>query len=81
MKQVLVNVPFRDKYTGEMYAAGKAYPMTEDRVKEVKDVNPNFITVIGNAAVEEAPVEEVQEAAEEETVEEAPVKKPKKAKK
>lgn len=63
MKQVLVNVEFRDRYTGEKYIPGKTYPMSEERVKEVKEVNPNFITVVGNAAatvpVEEAQIEEV----------------------
>lgn len=49
MKEVLINVPFRDVYTGEVYTAGKTYPMTEERVKEIKEVNPNFITVVGNA--------------------------------
>lgn len=49
MKEVLINVPFRDVYTGEVYTAGKTYPMTEERVKEIKEVNPNFVTVVGNA--------------------------------
>ena len=56
MKNVLVNVPFRDVYTGKMYEAGKTYPMSEERVKEVKEVNPNFVTVVGNA--EEKPAKE-----------------------
>lgn len=76
MKQVLVNVPFCDRYTGEEYIAGKTYPMSEERVKEVKEVNPNFITVVGNVAAT-APVEEVPE---EEPVE-VPEEKPKKGKK
>ena len=49
MKEVLINVPFRDVYTEEVYTAGKTYPMTEERVKEIKEVNPNFVTVVGNA--------------------------------
>ena len=49
MKEVLINVPFRDVYTDEVYTPGKTYPMTEERVKEIKEVNPNFVTVVGNA--------------------------------
>ena len=49
MKKVLINVEFRDVYTGEVYTPGKTYPMTEERVKEIKEVNPNFVTVVGNA--------------------------------
>lgn len=48
MKNVLVNVSFRDTYTNEVREAGKTYPMTEERVKEIKEVNPNFVTVVGN---------------------------------
>ena len=81
MKTVLVNVPFRDKYTGEVYEAGKTYPMSAERVAEVKEVNPNFVTVVGNAPdpVEEA-IEEVaaEEVIEEVDAEEVPVKEPKK---
>ena len=49
MKKVVVNVPFIDRYTGKMHKAdGKPIEMTEERVTEVKEVNPNFITVVGN---------------------------------
>ena len=49
MKKVVVNVPFIDRYTGKLLKAdGKPIEMTEERVAEVKEVNPNFITVIGN---------------------------------
>ncbi len=58
MKEVLVNVPFRDVYTGKLYEAGKTYPMSEARVSEVKEVNPNFVTVVGN--VEEPEAESVE---------------------
>lgn len=66
MKVVLVNVTFRDKYTGTMYEAGKTYPMSEERVKEVKEVNSNFVTVIGEVPVpaEETPDVDVPEAPE-----------------
>ena len=46
-KVVLINVPFKDVYTGERYVAGKTTEMTDERIKEVKEVDPNFITVIG----------------------------------
>ena len=94
MRTVLVNVTFRDKYTGEKYEAGKTYPMSEERVKEVKEVNPNFVTVIGEAPAPaeeapetpeapdvpdaEAPAEEPVEELPEAPVEEEPVEKPKK---
>ena len=49
MKKVVVNVPFFDRYTGELHKAdGKPIEMTEERVAEVKEVNPHFITVVGN---------------------------------
>lgn len=54
MKKVLINVNFKDRYTGEMYAAGKTAEMTEERVREIKEVSPNFVTVIGDAAPKEA---------------------------
>lgn len=47
MRTVLVNVAFRDKYTKKMYVAGKTYEMSEERIAEIKEVNSNFITVIG----------------------------------
>lgn len=49
MKKVQFNVSFKDRYTGKINEAGKCAEMTEERVKEIKEVNPNFITVIGNA--------------------------------
>ena len=54
MKKVLINVSFKDRYTGKTRVAGKTAEMSEERVAEIKEVNPNFITVIGN--VEDAPV-------------------------
>lgn len=49
MKKVLINVEFIDRYTKKKYKAGKTAEMTEERVAEIKEVNPHFITVIGNA--------------------------------
>lgn len=53
-KIVLVNVDFRDVYTGEMHMAGSKCEMTEARVAEVKAVNPEFVSVIGTVAEQEA---------------------------
>lgn len=55
MTKVLINIGFKDKYTGELYTAGATTEMTEERVYEVKEVNPNFVTVLGYV---EEPVEE-----------------------
>ena len=48
MKKVLINVDFKDRYTGEMHKAGATEEMSEERIAEVKEVNPNFISVVGN---------------------------------
>lgn len=47
MKKVLINTDFRDRYTGKMHKAGKTEKMSEERVAEVREVNPELITVIG----------------------------------
>ena len=62
MKKVLINVSFKDRYTGKTRVAGKTAEMSEERVAEIKEVNPNFITVIGN--VENAPVNGAETADE-----------------
>lgn len=49
-KIVLVNVDFRDVYTGELHEAGSKCEMTEARIAEVKAVNPEFVSVIGTVA-------------------------------
>lgn len=48
MKKVVFNESFKDRYTGELCKAGDTAEMTEERVAEIKEVNPNFISVIGN---------------------------------
>ena len=62
-KLVLINVAFRDVYTGKIHAAGSKVEMTEERVAEIKAFNPEFVSVIGN--VEEKPDEEKQEKPDE----------------
>lgn len=67
MKKVLINETFKDVYTGRMRTAGDTAEMTDERIKEIKEVNPNFVTVIGKAeTVEETEVEEVEDIAEDE---------------
>lgn len=57
MKKVLVNVTFKDRYTGKKHVAGKTEKMTEERVREIKEVNPHFVTVIGEIAEEKEAAE------------------------
>ena len=54
-KLVLINEDFKDVYTGKLHKAGAKEEMTEERVTEIKGVNPNFVTVIG--AVEDEPTQ------------------------
>lgn len=49
MKKVLINVTFKDIYTGELHIAGNFENMTEERISEIMLVDKNFITVAGNA--------------------------------
>lgn len=77
-KIVLVNVDFRDVYTGELHTAGSKCEMTDARIAEVKAVNPEFVSVIGTVAEPE------QAAADTEPVVEPvaePEAKPKRASK
>lgn len=78
-KIVLVNVDFRDVYTGELHTAGSKCEMTDARIAEVKAVNPEFVSVIG--VVEEPAQADATESAEEPVEEpvEEPAAKPKRA--
>jgi len=49
MKKVLININFKDAYTDELYVAGEYANLTDERIIEIKAVNPNFVTVVGNA--------------------------------
>ncbi len=55
MKKVLFNETFKDRYTGKLCVAGKLAEMSEDRIKEIKEVNPNFVSVIGVVEEPKAP--------------------------
>ena len=54
-KLVLVNVDFKDVYTGKLHKAGDREEMTDERVMEVKAINPDFVTVVGAVEEEETP--------------------------
>lgn len=49
MKKVLINVGFLDVYTGKEYVAGTFEEMTEERISEIRLVDADFITVVGNS--------------------------------
>ena len=79
MKNVLIITAFKDKYTGIIYDAGKIVEMTEERIREVKEVNPGLIEVVGKAV---EPVATVEPEAEVEVPEvEVPETPPKATKK
>ena len=50
---VLINVDFIDVHSGKLHKAGDKVEMTDERITEVKGVNPDFVSVIGT--VEEKP--------------------------
>ena len=47
MFNVLVNVEFEDRHTGNKYVADSVIQLTEKRIAEVQEVNKGFITVLG----------------------------------
>lgn len=55
MKKVIINVDFIDAHTGKVRKAGSKAQMTNERVEEIRAVNPDLITVYGS-------VEEPQQA-------------------
>lgn len=57
MKKVMINIDFIDAHTGKRHKAGNKEKMSEDRVTEIRAVNPDLITVIGS-------VEEPKQATE-----------------
>lgn len=54
MKKVLINIEFKDVYTGKLYKAGEYVNMTDERIAEIKAVNSNFVTVVGLAPTKPA---------------------------
>ena len=79
MKRVLIVSNFKDRYTGEMYVAGSIVEMTDERIREVKEVNPGLIEVVGKVkepvATEESAVEVPAVEVPEVEVPDAPAKK------
>ena len=57
MKKVMINIDFIDAETGKVRKAGTKVKLTEDRVAEIRAVNPELITVIGTV---EEPKESVR---------------------
>lgn len=57
MKKVMINIDFIDAHTGKRHKAGTKEKMSEERVAEIRAVNPDLITVIGS-------VEEPKQAAD-----------------
>jgi hypothetical protein len=53
MKRVRVEVPFIDKVTGAQYEANAEIMLTDERLAEIKSVNINMVTVLGDAEAEE----------------------------
>ena len=53
MKRVRVEVPFIDKVTGALYEANAEIMLTDERLAEIKSVNINMVTVLGDAEAEE----------------------------
>ncbi len=50
MKKVIINSDFVDRETGKVRKAGKTVELPDERVEEIKSVNPDLITVIGTVA-------------------------------
>ena len=76
MKVCKVIIPFTDKYTGEPYKENDEIRLSDERIAEIRAVNPNMVYVIGVVPEEE---EVPEEPIEPETVE--PEEKPKGRKK
>lgn len=47
MLKVLVNVPFRDRYTGKVYKASEELTLTRERVEEIRSISAELVTVLG----------------------------------
>ena len=46
MVEVLINVPFNDKYTGKLYEPNSKVVITKERAIEIQNFNKGFITVL-----------------------------------
>ncbi|MBQ3193786.1 MAG: hypothetical protein IJB59_09495 [Oscillospiraceae bacterium] len=66
MKKVMINVDFIDAATGKVRKAGTKVNLTEDRIAEIRAVNPELITVMGTVE-EKKGKESAPEQTEQET--------------
>lgn len=64
MKICKVIIPFIDKVTGEPYKENDEIRLSDERIAEIRTVNPNMVYVIGEAPVEEDTPEEPVEPTE-----------------
>ena len=64
MKICKVIIPFTDKYTGEPYKENDEIPLSDERIAEIRTVNPNMVYVIGETPEEEEVPEEPVEPIE-----------------
>ena len=55
MKLVKVLIPFRDKKSKKLYKQNDEIELTEKRIEEIRKINVNMITVLGD--VKEPPKE------------------------
>jgi hypothetical protein len=53
MKKVKVLIPFTDKVTGEVHAKDAEVLLSDERIAEIKLVNINMVSVLGDAEAEE----------------------------
>lgn len=47
MYKCSVNREFKDKHTGNLIVAGATLELSEERIKEIRDVDKTLITVLG----------------------------------
>lgn len=80
MKICRVIIPFTDKVTGEPYKENDEILLSDERIAEVRTVNPNLVYVIGEAPEEEEvpeePVEPIEPAEPENTEPVEPAEEP-----
>ena len=73
MKICRVNIPFKDKVTGKIHKVDDELLLSDERIAEIKAVNPGFVVEIGVVPEEPEPEPEAEPEAE-------PKKEPKKEK-
>lgn len=61
MKKVMINIDFIDAETGKIRKAGTKVNLTEERVAEIRAVNPDLITVIGTVEKPKEPAKQEEQ--------------------